>query len=94
MLGILLEVCGVALGILLVVYMAVQAVHSARRLNARIQEFKAEQEELQKQGKPLNPYAALAELYAEDEAPHHSMPPTPQRPSRPGYSRFRFRNKE
>lgn len=66
MYGFVIKLCLAAIGTVLIVYMAAQAFRNARRLDKRIQEFKAEQEELEKQGKRLNPYAALAELYAED----------------------------
>ncbi len=66
MLGIVLKLFGVAIGCVMVAYAAANALRSARRLDKRIAEFKAEQEELQKQGITLNPYAALAELYAEE----------------------------
>ena len=36
-------------------------------MDTRIREFKEEQEALAKQRGPINPYAALAELYAEQE---------------------------
>ncbi len=66
MIGIVFKLFGIAISLVIVAYMAAQALRSARRLDTRIQEFKKEQEELQKQGAPFNPYAALAELYAED----------------------------
>ncbi len=39
---------------------------SARKLDRRIEEFRAEIES--RQGAPLDPYAALAEIYAEEAA--------------------------
>jgi uncharacterized membrane protein (DUF106 family) len=66
MYGFVIKLFLAAIGTVLIIYMAAQAFRNARRLDKRIQEFKAEQEELEKQGKRLNPYAALAELYAED----------------------------
>ncbi len=65
MLGIILKLFGAAIGSIAVYYAAATALRSARRLDKRIQEFKEEQEELQKQRGPINPYAALADLYAE-----------------------------
>ncbi len=46
-------------------WLLVVVSRSKRRLDARVEQFKAEQEE--NQGPPPNPYQALAELYAEDE---------------------------
>ena len=66
MTGIVLKLFGIAIGVVLVVYAAANALRNARRLDRRIAEFKAEQAELEKQGGPINPYAALAELYAEE----------------------------
>ena len=55
----------IALGVIVTVVLARVALRSKRRLDQRVAEFKAEQE--QNQGPPINPYLALAELYAEDE---------------------------
>src|SRR5690348_5649661 len=77
MLGIFLERFAIAMGVVLVVFSAASAFRSARLLNRRITQFKAEQEVLEKQGKAINPYAALAELYAEET-------PTPRGPARSG----------
>ncbi len=41
--------------------------HSVRRLNRRIAEFEEELEA--RKGAPLDPYAALAEIYAEQRPP-------------------------
>lgn len=65
MFGIIFKLFAIAIGLVIVAYMAAQALRNARRLDARIQQHKDELEELEKQGKPFNPYAALAELYAE-----------------------------
>jgi hypothetical protein len=83
MLGIIFKLFGIAIGAVIVFYMAAQAFRNARRLDTRIQQFKAEQEELQKQGQPFNPYAALAELYAE-QTPSSA-------PTRPDSKRARFK---
>ncbi len=59
---------GIALALVCVVWIAVRVVRSARRLNAGVRAFKAEQE---KQGGVVDPYAALSSL---------SLPP----PKEPG----------
>jgi hypothetical protein len=56
-------------------YLVAQAFRSSRRLDSRIRQFKAEQEENAQSGKPLNPYLAMAELYAASNEP-------PRRPRR------------
>jgi hypothetical protein len=53
--------------VLLAVYYAGGAFRNARTLNARIEELKRDQEERRKRGDVSNPYAELAELYAEQE---------------------------
>jgi hypothetical protein len=65
MFGIVFKFLGVAIALLVVVFGIADTFRKARRLDARIQEFKREQEELAKQRGPANPYADLAELYAE-----------------------------
>src|SRR5579859_7839580 len=75
MIGIFLRLFAIAIGICLVGFASASAFRSARRLNRRVAEFKAEQEELQKQGKAIDPYAALMEIYAEE-------PPAPTGPDR------------
>lgn len=69
MFGLLFKLFGIAIGVVLIAYFAANAFRKARRLDARIQEFKEEQEALAKQGRTVNPYASLAELYAEQEPP-------------------------
>jgi hypothetical protein len=69
---ILFKFFGIAIGTMLVLYLVGLVLRSARRLDRRITEFKAEQEALQNQGGPINPYASLAELYNEPS------PPTPR----------------
>lgn len=68
----------IAAGITMVVFAAAAAWRSSRRLNSRIAAFKEELEEKQKQPGPINPYAAMAELYNEEG------PASPMLPSRPG----------
>ena len=65
MFGIVFKLLGLAIAILVVVYGIANTFRKARRLDARIQEFKREQEELANRRGPANPYADLAELYAE-----------------------------
>jgi hypothetical protein len=81
MIGILLRLFGIGVGICFIVFGAASAFKSARRLNRRITEFKAEQEELQKQGRAMDPYMALMEVYAED-APAPTGPPRAGRDAR------------
>ncbi|HZT43919.1 MAG TPA: hypothetical protein VFA07_17260 [Chthonomonadaceae bacterium] len=69
MLGILFKLFGMAIAIVLIVFLATNNFRSARRLDTRIRQFKKEQEELEKQQGPINPYAALAEVYAEQNSP-------------------------
>ncbi|HZP82358.1 MAG TPA: hypothetical protein VFB21_12025 [Chthonomonadaceae bacterium] len=83
MFGIIFKLFAIAIGLVAVAYMAAQAFRNARRLDARIQQYKAEQEELEKQGKPFNPYAALAELYAEQmPSPQKEAESRNRKPSR------------
>lgn len=84
MLGIFIKMFGIAIGTVLVLFGAANAFRSARRLDRRIAEFKAEQEALQQQGRSIDPYAALAELYAEDR-------PAPRGPTRSGKDARRAR---
>jgi hypothetical protein len=59
---IVLKVFAIAFGVLLALWAAARAFRSSRELNRRIREFKAEQEERERSGQPIDPYAALAEL--------------------------------
>jgi hypothetical protein len=65
MTGIVFKAFALAVLALSVLYMAAAAFRRARRLDARIRAFRREQEELARQGKSQDPYAALAEVYAE-----------------------------
>ena len=65
--GIVFKFFGIATLIIIVVYMAASAFRRARRLDARIREFRKEQDELTRSGRAQDPYAALAEIYAEEE---------------------------
>ena len=66
MFGIVFKLFGFAVVIVAIVYMAASAFRNARRLDRRIEAFKAEQEALKQQGVIINPYAAMAELYADE----------------------------
>ena len=55
-----------ALG-LCIVYMAASAFRRSRRLDARIRAFRKEQDELARSGRSVDPYAGLAEIYAEKD---------------------------
>jgi hypothetical protein len=56
----------IGLGLILTPVCVWYVVRSVRRLNRRIEEFRAELDA--RQGAPLDPYAALAEIYAEEAA--------------------------
>lgn len=66
MLGIVFKLFAAAIAVVIVLYMMANAFRKARLLDERIKEFKAEQEELARKNGPINPYAALAEIYSED----------------------------
>jgi hypothetical protein len=51
---------GIAVAVVCTLWIAFRATRSARRLNAGVRAFKAEQE---KQGGVVDPYAALTALY-------------------------------
>ena len=53
--------------VLIAVYYAGGAFKNARRLNSRIEELKRDQEKRKKRGEVQDPYAQLAELYAEQK---------------------------
>jgi hypothetical protein len=65
MFGVIFKLSGIAIGCVLIVYMAAYSFRNARRLDARIRRFKEEQEEMERQGRTLDPYRAMAEIYAE-----------------------------
>ncbi len=69
MFGVVFKLFGAAVALIIIVYMAANTFRKARRLDARIAEFKAEQEDLKRRGVPINPYAELADLYAEEKRP-------------------------
>jgi hypothetical protein len=66
---ILFKFFGIAIGAMTVIYLIGLVLRSARRLERKIKTFKEEQEALHNQGGPINPYAALAELYNEPTEP-------------------------
>jgi len=61
----ILKVLYLTLGAVVSAYLIMLVVQSKRRLDRKVEEFLAEQEDLP--GPPPNPWLALAELYAEDE---------------------------
>jgi len=62
--GIVKLIAGFAAAVLIGVF-GVHAFLKARRLNTRILDYKREQEQRKNAGTPANPYAELAEIYAE-----------------------------
>ncbi len=67
MFGVLFKVMFLCLGVFLLAFTAGQAFRNARRLDRRIAQFKAEQKELEEQGRSLPPYMAFAELHEEED---------------------------
>lgn len=67
MMGLAIKLFVVAIGCLIVVYCAAGAFRNARRLSHRIDEFREEQDTFDKRKGSRDPYAALAELYKEEE---------------------------
>jgi len=65
--GIVLKFGAVAAFVLFILYLAADAFRRARRLDERIRALRDEQDELTRQGRTQDPYAALAELYQERE---------------------------
>ncbi len=65
--GIAIKLFAIAIGSLVVIYFAAGAFRNARRLGHRIDEFREEQDTFDKRNGSPYPYAALAELYREDE---------------------------
>ena len=67
MFGLLFKLMFLGLGVFLLAFAAGQAFRSARRLDRRIADFKAEQEELESQGRFLPPFMAFAEREEEEQ---------------------------
>ena len=67
MFGVLFKLMFLGLGVFLLAMAAGQAFRSARRLDRRIADFKAEQEELEAQGRSLPPFMAFAEREEEEQ---------------------------
>jgi hypothetical protein len=61
-----LQETGIALAVVCTVWIAARVVRNARRLNAGVRAFKAEQE---KQGGAMDPYALLSSLYDPTKRP-------------------------
>ena len=72
MFGIVIKLFAIAIGLVWIVFLAGNALRNARRLDTRIRAFKEEQEALEKAGGRSDPYAALAELYSEEERKRNS----------------------
>ena len=72
--GVVFKLFGIAFAIVLFLYLIANILRSSRRLDKRLAEFKKEQEEDARQGKILNPYAALAELYTDSSAQENTKP--------------------
>ena len=69
---LLFKFFAIAVATMTIFYLAALVLRSVRRLNQRIAEFKAEQEALQNKPGPINPYAALAEIYEPPDPPKRS----------------------
>lgn len=67
MFGVLFKIIFMVLGACLICFAAIQAFRNARRLDRRIAEFKAEQKEMEEQGRSVPPFMALSELYTEEK---------------------------
>ncbi len=67
MLGISIKLFVVALGIIAIFYCAASVFRNSRKLQQRMDEFREEQDTYDKKHGARNPYAALAELYQEEE---------------------------
>lgn len=67
MFGVLFKLMFLCLGVFLLAFAAGQAFRSARRLDQRIADFKAEQKELEEQGRSLPPFMAFAEREEEEK---------------------------
>ena len=78
MYGLVFKLFVIAIGVVMIGFAAANVFRNARRLDKRIAEFKAEQEELQQQGIVMNPYAGLAELYSEEPQPKRPPRRTPK----------------
>jgi len=64
---LLFRLVWVVIGTLIMLAVLRQVHRNARRLDRKIKAFKAEQEAIQNTPGPINPYAAMAELYNPDE---------------------------
>ena len=67
MFGIIFKCFGIAIFIVMALYALANVLRNARRLDRRIAAFKAEQAELEEQGRTVHPYMALASLYEDEE---------------------------
>lgn len=76
MLGIVFKLFFIAVCAVTALFMLAGTLRKSRLLNRRIEDFKAEQDELRRSGRSADPYSALAELYAA-----RSADVRPKRPS-------------
>ena len=64
--GIALKLFALGIGVVWVLFLLARTFRSARRLDHRIATFREEQEKREREGRVEGPYAALAQLYAEE----------------------------
>jgi len=69
MYGFIFKFFGIAIALLIVFYSAANAFRKARKLDARIREYKREQEDSLRRGVAADPYSELAELYTNRDKP-------------------------
>ncbi len=63
--GLAFKFVGFAACLFAILYMAATAFRNSRKLDSRIKQFKKEQEDLAMRAGPIDPYAALSDLYNE-----------------------------
>jgi hypothetical protein len=69
MYGFIFKFFAVAVALLVALYTAANTFRNARKLDARVREYKREQEARQRSGGAIDPYSELAELYSERTKP-------------------------
>ena len=72
--GIVFKFFGLATLAIVTIYLVAGAFRRGRRLDTRIREFRKEQDGLARQGKSRDPYADLAEIYAEHNTDRPKKP--------------------
>jgi len=65
--GLIFKFFGFAIVLLIVLYSAASSFRKARKLDARILDYKREQEARKQRGVVVDPYAELAEVYSESK---------------------------